>query len=85
MEYPPAELPPRAPFNGVGVYTIHYRGDFAPYADMPDEEPIYVGKAELRGRRQGRVIEAHPSPVLHRRLCEHADSIQMAFTVSSMP
>lgn len=23
MEYPSAELPPLAPFNGVGVYTIH--------------------------------------------------------------
>lgn len=76
MEYPSAELPPLAPFNGVGVYTIHYRGAFAPYAEMPDDEPIYVGKAELRGRRQGRVIEAHPSPVLHKRLGEHSDSIR---------
>ena len=50
MEYPSVELPPTDSFNGVGVYTIHYQGDFTPYANMGDEEPIYVGKVEPRGR-----------------------------------
>ena len=76
MEYSSAELPPPEPFNGVGVYTIHYRGNFAPYAELPNDEPIYAGKAELPGKRQGRVIQANPSPVLYKRLCEHADSIR---------
>ena len=52
MGYEPSVLPPDEPFNGAGVYTIHYGGAFPPYADMAD--PIYVEKAEPRGiRTQG--------------------------------
>ena len=61
MDYPAATLPPD-PFPGMGVYTIHYRGDFDAYAGL-GETPIYVGKADSR---------------LHGRLAQHARSIDQA-------
>ena len=67
-----------APFNGVGVCTIHERSAFAPCVGMADDESAYLGKAEPRGRRQGRVIDAHPSPAPHKRLREHSVSIRAA-------
>ena len=76
MDYPSVELPPTDPFDGVGVYTIHYQGDFPSYANMADEEPIYVGKAEPRGRRQGRTGHSCQLPILHGRLREHAASLE---------
>ncbi len=78
MEYPATQLPPAVSFTGAGVYTIHYRGDYQPYAGLPDEESIYVGKAEIRGRRQVRAGKARPSADLHKRLSEHAASIEAA-------
>lgn len=65
MDYPAAPLPPQ-PFDGVGVYTLHYRGEFEAYADMGDA-PIYVGKADRAGQR-----------VLYGRLADHAQSIDQA-------
>lgn len=61
MAYDTAALPPVPPFDGVGVYTVHYSGGFEPYIDL--QPPIYVGKAD-KG--------------LHRRLTEHATSIEQA-------
>jgi len=78
MEYPASELPPEVSFGGAGVYTIHYRGTFAPYAGMREEKPIYVGKAEIRGKRQGRAVKTRPSVDLYKRLSEHAASIEAA-------
>lgn len=49
MEYPAVSLPP-GNIEGQGVYTLHYQGQFAPYADL-GETPIYVGQARrLSGR-----------------------------------
>ena len=78
MEYPPISLPPEQSFDGAGVYTIHYHGTFDAYEGMGDEEPIYVGKAENPGKRQGRQASKSLSPTLHRRLVEHAESIRRA-------
>ena len=75
MGYPSSALPPADPFNGAGVYTIHYGGSFPVYAAMSDEEPIYVGKADWPGKRQGRVAAKQTSPA-YRRLSEHAASIE---------
>ena len=61
MDYDATDLPPDPPFDGAGVYTLHYGGDFEPYIDM--NGPIYVGKADR---------------ALHRRLTEHAVSIDSA-------
>ena len=74
MDYPAADLPPES-FEGSGVYTLHYDGPFAVYADMADTEPIYVGKANPPGGRQGRQAAQSSAPTLYRRLVKHARSI----------
>ncbi len=76
MEYPADVLPPGGAFDGAGVYTLHYTGAFPAYADIGVDVPIYVGKADPPGRRQGRTRTS--TSVLHGRLQEHAGSIQAA-------
>lgn len=82
MDYPAVPLPPAERFAGGGVYTIYCRGGFAAYANLAADEPIYVGKADLPGKRQGR--RATEAPRLHSRLREHgqtighADNLQLA-------
>ncbi len=49
MSYPAVPLPPET-FEGHGVYILHYRGDFAAYANL-GETPIYVGQARDVYRR----------------------------------
>ena len=78
MEYPAIALPPDEQFAGGGVYTIYYRGGFDTYAGMAHDEPIYVGKADLPGKRQGRAALKRATPVLYRRLAEHAGSVSSA-------
>lgn len=78
MDYPSVNLPPDESFEGGGVYTIHYAGRFPAYADMVDREPIYVGKADLPGKRQGRRAASRTTPALYRRLSKHAETIQSA-------
>lgn len=86
MSYPAEQLPPHSSFEGAGVYTIHYRGDFNAYHGMPDHEPIYVGKADPPGKRQGRsLLERSLSqsikPALYDRLTKHAVSIKNASNI----
>ena len=76
-------LPPEQ-FYGSGVYAIYYTGAL----DYVDEEtmretPIYVGKAVPPGTRRGR-SRTNPSSTrpLHRRLSDHASSIQQAESLS---
>ena len=76
MEYPAGELPPGEAFEGAGVYTLHYTGPFRAYAAIEENVPIYVGKADPPGRRQGRTSAS--GQVLRNRLQEHADSIDAA-------
>lgn len=76
MEYPADVLPPSGSFVGAGVYTLHYSGTFPVYAGVGVDVPIYVGKADPPGRRQGRTQAS--TPVLYRRLQEHAESIEAA-------
>lgn len=78
MGYSVAKLPPPKSFDGAGVYTIHYRGDFPAYANMGEKEPIYVGKADPAGRRQGRSPTTPQTAVLYQRLTHHARSIATA-------
>ncbi len=77
MDYPTDALPPRETFDGAGVYTLHYEGSYHPYSDLGDE-PIYVGKADPPGRRQGRAIASRPVTTLYQRLAHHARSIDAA-------
>ena len=76
MEYPADALPPSEPFDGAGVHTLHYSGVFPAYASVGVDVPIYVGKADPPGRRQGRTQSS--TPVLYRRLQGHAESIEAA-------
>ena len=79
MDYAADPLPPSETFEGAGVYTVHYFGDFSPYDEVEKDAPIYVGKADPPGRRQGRTVSTHSTTnVLSRRLQEHADSIEAA-------
>jgi len=77
LVHPDDILPPDEPFDGCGVYTIHYRGTFPAYTDIGSEPPIYVGKADPVGKRQGRST-GMDGPQLYKRLQEHADSIESA-------
>lgn len=78
MEYPADALPPDESFVGVGVYTLHYVGTFPAYVGLREDEPIYVGKADPPGRRQGRTSLTSGTTVLYRRLSHHAESIKSA-------
>ena len=78
MEYPPDALPPLEQFTGAGVYTLHYVGSFNAYAGMGDKEPIYVGKADLPGKRRGQAAAKRTHAALYRRLSKHAESIDSA-------
>lgn len=82
MEYPPCDLPPTESFEGGGVYTIHYHGAYPAYANMEDEAPIYVGKADLPGRRQGRTVANRTFAALFRRLAKHAETLETAQNLS---
>lgn len=71
-------------FNGAGIYTIYYTGDFAPYVPLAKRNsggrlaaPIYVGKAVPQGARKGGVGTGNTaSKALFNRLKEHAESIE---------
>ena len=78
MSYPPDPLPPQESFNGVGVYTLHYIGMFPAYAGINADAPIYVGKVDPPGRRQGRSSSKTATTALYRRLSQHAESIRSA-------
>ncbi len=82
-------LPPD-PFPGAGIYALYYIGKFPPYASVRaknlDDQwaaPIYVGKAVPPGARKGGYGLGEVSgEVLHRRLREHAESIQQTDNLS---
>lgn len=78
-----APMPPPQ-FEGSGVYAIYYTGALE-YADggALRDAPIYVGKAVPPGaRRGGGARTAGASRPLHRRLSEHAASIEQAENLS---
>lgn len=77
MGHPSVRLPPDEAFDGAGVYTLHYGGNFPPYSGMDDKEPIYVGKVNLPGGREGKAAKKQQS-ALWKRLREHSDSIRSA-------
>ena len=74
MEYPADALPPSEAFDGAGVYTLHYNGAFPAYAAIGLDVPIYVGKADPPGRRQGRT---QASPRCSTAACRNTPSQSM--------
>lgn len=83
---PISALPPEEPFEGAGIYTIYYVGQYPLYESIAKrnrdgqfELPIYVGKAVPAGSRKGGYgFDEAPGRVLYRRLCEHAETIRQA-------
>lgn len=66
-------------FYGAGVYAVYYKGDFAPYAMLKDNDhPIYVGKADPDNPAAKDAIKQGTR--LSSRLREHAKSIRKART-----
>lgn len=75
-------LPPDA-FEGSGVYAIYYAGPLEYRDESLAEIPIYVGKAiPPGGRKGGRPGNTATSRPLHRRLRDHAKSIDQATNLS---
>jgi hypothetical protein len=75
-------LPPDA-FAGAGVYVIYYTGSFEPYGKIAQYNrnnkyrwPIYIGKAVPPGSRKGIGFDAETGPAIHKRLREHAKTIE---------
>lgn len=81
MAYPSDPLPPES-FEGAGVYTLHYSGSFDAYVGMGDDKPIYVGKADPAGKRQGREAATKPTTALYQRLAHHARSVDAAHNLA---
>lgn len=77
---------PTERFVGAGIYAIYYTGAFGAYEEIAKSNrdgkfqwPIYVGKAVPASARKGGFgLDADPGEVLHRRLAEHATSIEQA-------
>lgn len=72
-------------FPGAGVYAIYYQGSFELYKPLVEAGdfavPIYVGKAEVEGRRTGKVnieSDTYCGENLYRRLRDHYKSINAA-------
>lgn len=72
-------------FNGAGVYSLYYTGDFPAYEPLAKTNrgfisaPIYVGKADAKGKRKGGFLEnAMAGTTLWKRLADHAASIESA-------
>lgn len=70
-------------FDGAGIYALYYQGLFAPYRrlaalnqDDDPQAPIYIGKAIPEGGRKGGASDSGLTRALHKRLKEHAESIQ---------
>lgn len=81
MDRAPERLPLDVAIAGPGVYALFYDGDFEPYATLRSRDathPIYVGKAVPPGARKGATTADESAPVLHRRLREHAGSLEAA-------
>lgn len=72
-------------FNGAGIYSLYYLGTFPAYEPLARTNrssmgaPIYVGKADAKGKRKGGFLEdAMSGTTLWKRLCDHAASIESA-------
>ena len=74
-----------AEFKGAGIYAIYYLGKNPIYKTLVDynngeaRHPIYVGKADPKGKRKGVIADTSAlSNTLWSRLKEHSESIHAA-------
>lgn len=70
--------------DGAGVYLIYYSGPFESYSEVVERgSPIYIGKADPKGRRRGlQPLDAPVGSVLYDRLRQHARSIEQVANLS---
>lgn len=61
-------------FEGAGIYSIHYSGDFSFYKHLDSTLPIYIGKAVPPGARRGTTVDKNKA--LYKRIKEHEKSIE---------
>lgn len=85
LETKPIPLSELHPFKGSGVYSLYYVGDFYAYDPLSKANriecvfPIYVGKADSKGKRKGGFdADGSSGNSLYKRLGDHAKSIQQA-------
>lgn len=88
LDKTPVPLAGLSSFVGVGTYVLYYVGPFPAYAALTERDPnghpfrpIYIGKADLRGRRTGISSSdddptARPGAELFTRLAKHRTSIE---------
>jgi hypothetical protein len=89
LEQPIIQIDGIKPFIGAGIYAIYYTGDFEAYKKIAEDNqnnkfshPIYIGKAVPAGARKGGFgLNADPGQVLHKRLKEHASSIEQVLNL----
>lgn len=88
LSRPFSVLPPDFRFNGPGVYGLYYFGNLELYEKISELNnngaylPIYIGKAVPPGWRTARVMSTEEQ-VLHRRLREHAKSINQCSNLAT--
>lgn len=86
LQSAPMPLGELSKFDGAGIYALYYVGDLELYAPLAAQNkfnqflaPIYVGKAVPPGTRKGGLgLSAPPKHALHKRLNDHAKSIEQA-------
>lgn len=85
IDRPAVPLANLATFVGAGIYAIYYCGAFEAYRALTEcnrdglfRVPIYVGKAIPQGSRRGGILESPTGKDLHKRLRQHAKSINSA-------
>ena len=86
LKRPIGPIPPKASFDGAGVYAIYYTGLHRSYGPVREgnrndrfAQPIYVGKAVPKGAMKGGFgLGKSTGNVLFTRLREHARSIEQA-------
>lgn len=82
LEQPVHSFPPAEGPVGAGVYLLYYCGDHSSYRPLKEANsrdapklPIYIGKAERKGKRKGRVFEPSGGREIRERLSDHKRSI----------
>ena len=90
LDQPVDSLVPDEKAVGAGVYLLYYCGDHIAYRPMKarnpkasPRQPIYVGKADRKGKRKGFTFEPGYGSEIRNRLRNHLKSIEMTDLDSS--
>jgi hypothetical protein len=88
VRQPPRPLPPE-PFQGAGVYAIYYGGSAPAYAPLVAldggrwQYPVYIGKVMRSNAKQGFNPKPTTDRAIHKRLVQHAASIDATKNIKS--